>query len=253
MNKQIYEHIEKELLQKIPFLEKKQAKKTKDILNSSYLVYNVKISKVKNLHIEQFEELTQYQKIQICCTLIKNSNISEVVSWALYQLDTLPVKTIIENKNEIIVISYAIENWWHADDLSKLYAKILDYHKLLIKEFQQWAKLGNSWQKRMALTSLLYYSSQRKRPLQADTILAQVKQLLQEDSYYIQKGLGWCLRECYNLYAEKTFEFMRIYVKMISPTAFSTATEKLSQEEKTILKHYRQPHISNPYYFENAR
>ncbi len=242
---------EKNLVKAIKPLEKRSMKKTSDYLKSSYIIFFVKTPLLKSLVFEEFENLSTEEKFRVCCDLIQHSNYSEVVTWAMYRLEKFDLSFLIEHKKELLLLSYHIENWWHADHLSKIYSLMLDKHKLLLKDLQLWTKQGNNWQKRLSLTSLLYYSSQRKNPLGYQTILAQLKLLLEHSNYYVQKGVGWTLRECYNLYPEETFEFVRVYAKKISPASFSPAIEKMSEGEKEELKELRKKGVSNPYYFEN--
>lgn len=49
----------------------------------------------------------------------------------------------------------------------------------------------------------------------------------------MQKGVGWTLRECFNLYPEYTLDFRRRRAGEIDPRAFSAAFEKLSPPQKT--------------------
>lgn len=246
------ETLEKNLVVSISTLEKRSMKKTADYVNSNYKVFFVKTPLLRTLHFEEFEKLHETRKFSLLCDLISTSRYSEVVTWALYELEKFDKFFLLEHKKDLLLLSYYIENWWHADHLSKIYAQMLDKHKLLLKEFQLWSKQGSLWQRRLSLTSLLYYSSLRKHPLSSESILAQLKVLLEDSEYYVQKGVGWTLRECYNLYPVDTFDFIRVYVKKISSTAFSPAIEKMSEEEKEELKYLRKKGVSNPHYFENS-
>jgi 3-methyladenine DNA glycosylase AlkD len=75
--------------------------------------------------------------------------------------------------------------------------------------------------------SLIYYSSQREKVLPLKKILDLIQPQLEFDHYYVQKGVGWTLREAYNVYPEKTFALVKKNIGKISAHAFSAATEKM--------------------------
>ena len=246
-----YEDVERDLENSIIHLDKRNLSFTNDFKSSKYTIYNIKTPQLKTIFPETFNEFSTQQQFDMCVLLIKSSTISEVVTWAFYYIENFSNQFLLTNKKELLLLSYSIENWWHADHLSKIYARMLDRQKLLLKDFQYWAKHGNQWQKRLSLTSLLFYANYPQNPLQADTLLSQIEMLIDDTHYYVQKGLGWSLRETYKLYPQNTFEFMRVYAKQISTVAFSQAIEKLSEEEKNSLKYLRKKGVSNPYYFEH--
>jgi 3-methyladenine DNA glycosylase AlkD len=62
-----------------------------------------------------------------------------------------------------------------------------------------------------------------------------VEALLKDPEYYVQKGVGWTLREIYNLHPDATLEFIETNVKSISPAAWQASTEKLKPEIKQQL------------------
>jgi len=63
--------------------------------------------------------------------------------------------------------------------------------------------------------------------------------LLNDDEYYVQKGIGWTLREIYNLYPEPTKNFIHENIQNISSIAYSAATQKLDKETKQQFNKYR--------------
>ena len=73
----------------------------------------------------------------------------------------------------------------------------------------------------------------------AGKVYTDLFQLLKDKEYFVQKAVGWTLRESYNVYPKQTFQFIEENVKNISPTAFTTCLEKMTEKEKTILKQKR--------------
>ena len=59
------------------------------------------------------------------------------------------------------------------------------------------------------------------------------------DHYYVQKGVGWTLREAGHAYPKEVFAYFEKNMGRLSAHAFSAATEKLSQKQKEHLKKIR--------------
>ena len=111
-------------------------------------------------------------------------------------------------------------------------------------------KFSSLWQRRLSITSLYYYAKQCKNPIDVKLALPLVEHLLLDDEYYVQKGVGWTLREMSQIDYKKTLEFMKIHVKHIAPAGFSASIEKLNEEDKQYIKDLRKKEKSNPYEFE---
>jgi 3-methyladenine DNA glycosylase AlkD len=87
--------------------------------------------------------------------------------------------------------------------------------------------------------SLLYYSAQRKTVLPFSKITALVESQIDYDHHYVQRGVGWTLREAGNVYPKETFKFLEKNIQRLSAIAFSAATEKLAKAQKDRLKNLR--------------
>ena len=90
--------------------------------------------------------------------------------------------------------------------------------------------------------ALLYYAKTKRSHLPFTTVKNFVESLLNDKEYFVQKAVGWCLRECYNVYPELTYKFAADNFDKISSTAFSAACEKMTEKEKTTLKQKRKEH-----------
>ncbi|WP_449436610.1 DNA alkylation repair protein [Pedobacter steynii] len=60
--------------------------------------------------------------------------------------------------------------------------------------------------------------------------------MIQDKDYFVQKGLGWALREVGNIYPEETMAFLHKNCINLHSVAFTTAIEKISPELKNTLK-----------------
>ena len=137
-----------------------------------------------------------------------------------------------------------IDNWAHSDTLSALLASLLDFalqendHQLISKHLKirkKWNKSSNSWIRRQSIVSLLNYSRLRKKTLHFKEIIHFIDPLLNDDAFYVQRAIGWTLRETHNLYSQKTYSYVEANIYKISSIAFSAATEKMGPAQKKKL------------------
>ncbi len=149
-------------------------------------------------------------------------------------------KEILLSWNTIKFWQENVINWGECDALAKLYTKILE----LISEkalpiLQQWNKSTNQWKRRQSVVSLLYFQRTKTKFLPFEVIVKSVDNLLNDKEYYVQKGVGWTLKELYQVYPKPTFEYLKKNIKRIKPAAYSHAIEKLTTKERAELKKLR--------------
>ncbi len=133
-----------------------------------------------------------------------------------------------------------LTNWAHSDGLSSLYARMLEemgepIDTVLLK----WNKSKNPWERRQSIVSLLFYTRQRKKTPSAKRVLSAIKPLLNDEHYYVQKGVGWTLREVYQVDPKLTMTFIETHLHKILPDAYSAAVEKVAPTKRLALKKLR--------------
>lgn len=194
----------------------------------------------KHLEATHFSFLEQSnQKILNSWDFIwKNSECFEVMSTALYFYQRKSISQSEFQKLKTWV--NRISCWEHSDDLSKIYATVVEENpEWIIPILKNWNKSKNSWKRRQSVVSLIEYARKRKRVLPFNDLIGFVKNLLDDGDYYVQKGVGWTLREIYNVYPKKTLGFIETHLHEIRPTAYSSATEKLDKQTKNKLNKLR--------------
>lgn len=130
--------------------------------------------------------------------------------------------------------------WEHSDDLSKVYAQVFEAEPdWVLPWYQKWNRSKNPWERRQSVVGLLEYAQKRKAVQPFKTLLGFVTPLLNDDEYYVQKGVGWTLREIYNVYPEQTFQFLTERYAEIDPRAWSAAIEKLDKTTRQELNQLR--------------
>ncbi len=135
-----------------------------------------------------------------------------------------------------------VNDWGSCDALSKIYTKILEIiPDKVLEQLEQWNKSTNLWDRRQSVVSLLYFSRTKKVILPYDTIIQLIDKLLEDKEYYVQKAVGWSLKELYNVYPSETLQYLNENIRKVSTIAFTAATEKLKKDDKDKLKIKRKP------------
>jgi 3-methyladenine DNA glycosylase AlkD len=127
----------------------------------------------------------------------------------------------------------AVDCWDSADELSSIYARILEVEALTDEAYEvltSWNRSTNPWKRRQSIVSLLYYSRSRRSVLPSAKILPLIETLLADEDRFVQKAIGWSLREALTPYPGDTITFIRSHVRDLSPIAFSEAKRKLPLE-----------------------
>lgn len=169
----------------------------------------------------------------------KTSDCYEVLALALMYFDDPKRKMELEGHWSMLKTWAArIDNWAHSDTLCGIYSRIHEARpKVVYATFKTWNRSLNPWLRRISIVSLFYYARQRKKVPSFDVVISLLKPQIDYDHYYVQKGVGWTLRECGKVYPKETLSFLNKNISQLSSTAFSTATEKISAgTKKNLLK-----------------
>lgn len=135
-----------------------------------------------------------------------------------------------------------VDNWAHSDYLSKFLTRLIENpstQKGMFGHIRQWNKSGNLWERRQSLVALYYYSRTKEQHLPFEYSSKLVLNLIDDQEYYVQKAVGWTLRESFNVYPKETYQFIDKHIKRIKSAAFTTCLEKMSEFQKQLLKQKR--------------
>ena len=164
------------------------------------------------------------------------------------------LETLLKNKVNLLG-SWAIikqwqdsaDTWMYCDSLSKIYTKILEHDPdSIYPTLLKWNSSPDLWKRRQSVVSHLYYARTKKQFLPYDKIILLIENLLRDGEYYVQKGVGWSLREVYNVYPDQAWLFMKKNNQHIHSIAFSAATEKLPVNLKKELLLLRKGNKTKP-------
>lgn len=137
----------------------------------------------------------------------------------------------------------AVNCWDQSDTLSNICSRLNeDIPHKVVPILKGWNVSDNPWERRQSLVALLFYSRFRNSLPDQDLVFALVEARLEDPDYYVQKGLGWTLREAWNVWPEACEAFLHAHVRRLAPAAWQAATEKLSASVKAELKARRKKH-----------
>lgn len=137
-----------------------------------------------------------------------------------------------------------IDNWAHSDMLSKFFGRWMDkIPEAVFPQMVKWNSSKNPWERRQSMVSLVGYTKSKQPVHGIEEQLWLVKPLLKDPDYFVQKGVGWALRELGVKYPSEVWMFLKAHVKEISSVAFSAAAEKLDRGKKDVLKGMRKKKV----------
>jgi 3-methyladenine DNA glycosylase AlkD len=165
------------------------------------------------------------------------SAVLEVMCQALYFYQHARLRPLTEPEVATILgWSGRCRCWEHSDDLAKIYADVVEANPgWVLPELRRWNSDANPWLRRMSLTSLIEYARKRRRFLPYEELMSFVLPLIDDDAFYVQKGLGWTVREIGNAYPEEFAAFMTGHAARLSPQAWTGATKNMAPPEKARL------------------
>jgi 3-methyladenine DNA glycosylase AlkD len=163
----------------------------------------------------------------------------------LYWLDHQSTEFLIKNQKQILKWVSEIDNWAHADAYCSAIARIFEFdQKNALPTYLKWNKHKSSWLRRCSMVGTFYYSYHREIQPSFELAKKLVSPHFKAEEYYVQKAVGWTIREMYNVYPEKTVQFIKQNNFQLSSVAWVAATEKLPEKIKHRLlvqrKQFRQ-------------
>ncbi len=185
-----------------------------------------------------FSTLQLNKQIYIWDYIWHQTDVFEIKSLALFFLDKNYSKVdALLLWDTIKQWTSSIDNWAHSDGLSKIYSHMLELiGKNVYTQLEKWNTSSNPWERRQSIVSLLYYRRNRKVFLAFEEYIILIDALLTDKDYYVQKGIGWTLRELLQQYESETFEYIMAHAHLITSTAYYATAEKMTNTQKEQFK-----------------
>lgn len=163
------------------------------------------------------------------------SDIWEAKMFSLYWLIKQKDAFLVKNVKAVLKWVNVVDNWAHSDAYCSVIARMYDVAPTAVQStLLSWNKSKNPWLRRCSMVSLYYYSRQRANPASFKLAVQLVNPHFEAPEYYVQKAVGWTIREMYNVYPEETVRYIQQKNPVLSSVAWVAATEKLK------------PHIKKP-------
>jgi 3-methyladenine DNA glycosylase AlkD len=211
---------------------------------SSLIFWGVRMPRLRQLargHVDRVLKDKDFQKsVNQLVKVFVASRHFEVRTVVLYVLlDKKILKKISKKSSHLSVLVAEVENWVHSDLLSDAIARYLEEEPQFFHQMKLWNKSKNAWERRQSLVGVYCYVRQRNLKVPAQKVFPLVRALLQDPHYFVQKGLGWTLRELYQVEPKKQIEFVRNNLSRISATAWYAASEQYPLKLKKDLVNQR--------------
>jgi len=128
------------------------------------------------------------------------------------------------------------ENWAHADQLAGIYSYLLAQDcPGVYNQLEEWNASDEQWSRRISLVSLIHYTGKHSVFLPPERVLPLVTACLGDERFYVQKAVGWVLREMFQPYPQEIGTFISEHLNM-SALAFSRAIERRNPQEREELR-----------------
>ncbi|MEO0335092.1 MAG: DNA alkylation repair protein, partial [Pseudomonadota bacterium] len=211
-------------------------------IGSEYKYYNIRVPKIRALGKQgfSFSDQTIQDQWRVWDYIWNHSDVFELSLIAIHFVNKRPVEELYEHRKKLLKWIQRIDNWALSDEYSNVMAKLNEYRpKEFRATFLKWGRSKNPWERRASMVGLHYYSQLRKKYVSYKFIINQVDPHLKDDHYYVQKAVGWTLRECWNVYPDQTYKYLTKNAHLIPPGGWTAATEKLSKSDKSRLTKLR--------------
>jgi 3-methyladenine DNA glycosylase AlkD len=203
---------------------------------STYQFLNLRVPQIRTELKKGFSFSNDKNNWLIWDYIYKKSQIYEVLSAAVTWASEQPTEEKVCNRELLIGWSDRADNWALADGLCSILAQFFEQDPQYMKiVFDRWSHSENPWQRRMSIVGIVYYYNFRKKHPPYSYFKKMLLRQFSHPHTYVQKGVGWTLRECYSIYPKKTYALLLHKVKQITPVAWQASTERLTKIEKAKL------------------
>ena len=167
----------------------------------------------------------------------------KLISTGKYEEASFAISFIYSNKEVFTAETFVklgswlengILNWAHTDILS---GKALSYfilNKIVeVESLKEWTESTSKWKRRSVPVTLI---DVLKMDVPLVRLFNIIEPLMSDSEKFVQKGLGWFLREAWKIYPNETEEFLLKWKDTCGRIIIQYATEKMDKENKSRFK-----------------
>jgi 3-methyladenine DNA glycosylase AlkD len=127
-----------------------------------------------------------------------------------------------------------IVNWAHTDVLSGQALSHFIANKIVdLESLKAWTEASSKWKRRAVPVTLVDVLG---ADISLEALFKTIEPLMQDEDKFVQKGLGWFLREAWKLQPGKAEDFLLKWKDSCGRTIVQYATEKMDKERKSRFK-----------------
>lgn len=173
-----------------------------------------------------FSQLNDEEQWSHWLKIWRGSDVFDVKNVAICWISSPKRRSLrLKHWRDLISMTAEIDNWAHSDALSAMLAELLEHRPALFSLYKKWNKSKNPWLRRQSLVGIYCYARLRKKHIPATKSLPLVKNLLCDPHFYVQRGVGWTLREIDRVNSNQQRAFVRRYLKDIGSIAWFATSE----------------------------
>lgn len=188
-----------------------------------------------------FSDLSPEEQLPLWLELYHGATTHEELSVALSWMSSPRNRALILTQpRELFRLQDRVDNWATSDSVSDLMATYSEVNPAgHLRQIKVWNRSKNPWERRQSLVGIYCYARQRKAPTPVQQTLPLIENLLNDRHFFVQKAVGWALRELEQVDPKVQRSFLQRHLHDLSSAAFATATEKFPAAEKAKLKELR--------------
>lgn len=120
-----------------------------------------------------------------------------------------------------------VDNWCHSDGLSSLYSFLLASDPdEVYPQLEVWSRSSDQWTRRISIVSLIHPSGKNAVFMPLDRALPLVTTCLEDEREYVQKAVGWVLRELGQAHPDEVRAYLEEHIATIPALALRRAIER---------------------------
>lgn len=205
-----------------------------DLFKSRFGVWHVPAAVQRQLSASgySFSARPYSQQRTIWRSVWEQADVLELRLQCLWPLLAQPRDQRLRLWPEIQWYCARIENWCEADYLASMVAECLEQsYDPVAPVLSRWNRHRNPWLRRQSLTGLFYYQRLRKQQPEQALVLAHLSSQLDAPEHYVQKAVGWTLREAWQVYPKALSGWLETVLPRLQPAALTTMLEKASPQQ----------------------
>jgi len=175
---------------------------------------------------KKLSDLSLIESWKVWLAVWSCSNIFEVKNVALLALSSPAYGELrLKRAKDLFALAASIDNWAHSDSLSSMLAAIIEAKPDLLSKYTLWNRSKNPWLRRQSIVGVYYYARLRKKHISPKLAFSLIEPLLEDSHFYVQRGVGWALREADRVDSEAQRKFVRKNLSRISSVAWFATSE----------------------------